>query len=438
VAFDDQTQGTIRYRTRITACPDLTSQSSVRYALQGTAISYCLGNALISFKSRTLRMTSQIFHGLGFYWARHCGLFDLPESHPLPSPDDTPDVAQRVWRTWVAHECRLRTLLGMYTLDGIISQYSGNPTFAQHMSNSLPMPSDESVFRASNSSEWIQCSMQVRPSTGSQTFSDVFRVFFYSEGDPRDTLLPDLTFVAIKVVLEGFKSLVADSKRLDPRPVGVPSPAEINRALHRLRQYIENLPGLTHLERLTTILRWHAVCLDTWKVAARGARRLCFSYGIPQHIFGGCERFETDIDPQRHVDQDDARRTLLHAREIQRITAQLPLGLAHDPHVPGAIFAAATTYAAFALAGRKRIAFPDSPDWHVAVLCPDLPAESNRQGRLTASFVRGTLEPNDAAKIVDISYELSAIKLLIRGLSLQWGVCAEMEEVVDAWIVRCT
>jgi hypothetical protein len=116
----------------------------------------------------------------------------------------------------------------------------------------------------------------------------------------------------------------------------------------------------------------------------------------------------------------------------------LPLGLAHDPHVPGAIFAAATTYAAFALAGRKRIAFPDSPDWHVAVLCPDLPAESNRQGRLTASFVRGTLEPNDAAKIVDISYELSAIKLLIRGLSLQWGVCAEMEEVVDAWIARCT
>jgi hypothetical protein len=383
-------------------------------------------------------MTSQVFHGLGFYWARHCGLFELPKNSSLPSRGAAPDCMEQAWREWVARECQLRTLLGMYNLDGIISQYSGNPTFTQHMSNSLPMPSNELAFRATCPSEWIECSMQANTFAGEPKFSDVFRAFFSFEGNLHDSLPSNMTFFALKVILEGFKSLVADSKRVEPRPVGVSSPAEINQALDRLRQYIEAQAKLTQLERLTAMLRWHAVCLDTWKVAARGARRLCFSHGITQHIFGGCERFETDIDPQRHVDRDDARRTLLHARQIQLLTAQLPLGLAHDPHVPGAIFAAATTYAAFALAGKNRIVFPDVVDWRVAVLSPNLPAGNVGEADPTASFVCGSLEPNNAAKVVNISYEMSTIKLLIRGLSLQWGVCAEMEEVVDAWIARCT
>jgi hypothetical protein len=159
------------------------------------------------------------------------------------------------------------------------------------------------------------------------------------------------------------------------------------------------------LERLIAILRSHAVCLDTWKVAARGARRLCFTHGIPQHIFGGCERFENDIDPQRDVDRDEARHTLLHARKTQRITAQLPLGRAHDPHVPGTIFAAATTHTAFALAGNKRIVFPVILNWHVVVLDAHLPAESSEQADLTLSFVRCTLKARHAAKIDDINYE---------------------------------
>jgi hypothetical protein len=383
-------------------------------------------------------MTSQVFHGLGFYWARHCGLFELPKRQSLPSQDAAPNIIEQAWREWVTHECQLRTLLGMYNLDGIISQYSGNPTFAQHMSNSLPMPSSELAFRATSPSEWIQCSIQVNTFASQLRFSDVFRALFFFEGNLHDNIPSSLTFFALKVILEGFKSLVADSKRIEPRPVGVSSPADINQALDRLRRYIEIRADLTQLEKLTAMLRWHAVCLDTWKVAARGARRLCFSHGIPQHIFGGCERFETDIDPQRHIDKDDARRTLLHAREIQLLTAQLPLGLAHDPSVPGAIFAAATTYAAFSLAGKKRIVFPDVVDWRVAVLFPYSPAENVEKVDLTASFVSGTLEPSNAAKMVDISYEMSTIKLLIRGLSLQWGVCAEMEEVVDAWIAICT
>jgi hypothetical protein len=394
-------------------------------------------------------MTSQVFHGLGFYWARHCGLFDLPDVAPLPSRNDATNLVYEAWRGWIARESQLRSLLGMYILDGVISQYSGNPTFAQHMANQLPMPSDELAFSAISASEWLERQLQLDTYQSSLRFCDVFRVFFYPEEKLDNSRPPDLTFLALKVILEGLKSLVAESSRVEPHPVGVPSPEEINVVLDRIRGYIIAHSGLTLLERQTAMLRWHAICLDTWKVAARGARRLCFSHGITQHIFGGCERYETDIDPQRHIDKEDARRTLLHAREIQHIASQLPLGLAHDPHVPGAVFAAATTYAAFALAGKSRILFPITVDWNVAVVSPsshiDLEIdeyETFTSGlNPTAAFIRGTLETagvSNNAVTVDISYEMSTIRLLLRGLSLQWGVCLEMEEVVDAWISKCT
>jgi hypothetical protein len=394
-------------------------------------------------------MTSQVFHGLGFYWARHCGLFDLPDVAPLPSRNDATNLVYEAWRGWIARESQLRSLLGMYILDGVISQYSGNPTFAQHMANQLPMPSDELAFSAISASEWLERQLQLDTYQSSLRFCDVFRVFFYPEEKLDNSIPPDLTFLALKVILEGLKSLVAESSRVEPHPVGVPSPEEINVVLDRIREYIIAHPGLTLLERQTAMLRWHAICLDTWKVAARGARRLCFSHGITQHIFGGCERYETDIDPQRHIDKEDARRTLLHAREIQRIASQLPLGLAHDPHVPGAVFAAATTYAAFALAGRSRILFPITVDWNVAVVSPSSHIDLGRDEHETftsglnptAAFIRGTLEAasvSNSAVTVDISYDMSTIRLLLRGLSLQWGVCFEMEEVVDAWISKCT
>jgi hypothetical protein len=41
--------------------------------------------ALLS-KNESLRMTSQIFHGLGFYWARQCGMYIIHE----PSDTDIP------------------------------------------------------------------------------------------------------------------------------------------------------------------------------------------------------------------------------------------------------------------------------------------------------------------------------------------------------------
>lgn len=401
-------------------------------------------------QSRNLRITSQVFHGLGFYWARYCGLFDLPDVPVISQLQDDPETKYRSWRLWLAHETQLRSLLGLYIIDGVISQYSGSPTVAQHMSNQLLVPSSEAAFRTDNPDDWIRAVTRDESSSNSLRFCDLFRYFFYNGDQGSGQIPPEMSSFTLKVILEGIKSLVAESKRIEPQPVGVPSRLEINLVLDRVRRYIETHPSLTPVARSTSMLRWHAICLDALgSVTARGARRLCAAHGISQHIFGGGKRIEKDVQAERYVNSGNARRTLLHASEIHRIASQLPLGLAHDPHVPGAVFAAATTYAAFALAGKTQMMFPESVDWQQAVLLLTEESQISSSGFAssdvnqseTAQFIWGTLLTTQSQKGLvfrDLNYELSSIRLLLRALSLQWGVCKEMEEVVDAWIARCT
>ncbi|ORY16996.1 hypothetical protein BCR34DRAFT_75745 [Clohesyomyces aquaticus] len=398
-------------------------------------------------KSRTLRMTSQVFHGLGIYWARYCGLFDLPALAPIPSFNDPPDIKYRAWRVWLAREAQLRTLLGLYILDGVISQFSGNPTFAQHMSNVLPTPSDECTFNASTHDEWLDRLLQRNPHQTRMRFCDIFRKLFQPHDQATPEIPHDLSLFSLKVVLEGLKSLVAESKRIEPAPIGVPPPLEINEVLDRLRRYVLVSRTLTQVEKLTAMLRWHAICLDALGNTARGARRLCFALGIKQQIFGGGERLESEINPSRWISSDPARRSLLHAAEIQHIASQLPLGLAHDPHVPGAVFAAATTFASFAMAGRTRVVFPNKVDWQIVLLLPKDDQEwrgavqhDHDLARNTMTFITGKMGDDEGRGTIvrDLSYELSAMRLLLRGLSLQWGVSSEMEEVVEAWTSKCS
>jgi hypothetical protein len=68
-------------------------------------------------------------------------------------------------------------------------------------------------------------------------------------------------------------------------------------------------------------------------------------------------------------------------------------------------FIAATTHAAFTLAGNKRIVFPVILNWHVVVPDAHLPAESSEQADLTSSFVRCTLKSRHAERVDDINYE---------------------------------
>ncbi|KAJ5875287.1 uncharacterized protein N7473_012634 [Penicillium subrubescens] len=393
-------------------------------------------------KSRTLRTTSQVFHGLALFWASHCGMYEGLEQPPLPSPDAHPEVILQAWHRWIAQETRLRTLLGLYIVDGVVSQFSGNPTFARHMANPLTLPSDESIFNAATAEDWIQASLNCRllPSNNSR-FCDVFHTLFSKDNRTTMSMSPQssVSLFQHKIVLEGIRSLVADATRTKPAPVGVPSKKDIGNAVLRLREQIMQNQHLSLPDQAVAMLQWHTICLDLVVSTARGTRRMCSLHGIPQRIFGGDSRDEQGIDPRRWAQSKNARIALLHASQLQELATHLPLGMAYDINVPGAVFAAATTYSAFALAGAGKVVLPSTIDWVAVVKAATMDEQVDNSGphtipNETLSFVNDGISARGPLR--DLSYELTSIRSFFRSLSLQWSVAEEMEEVVGAWIER--
>ncbi|KAL3436070.1 cytochrome P450 [Aspergillus tetrazonus] len=356
--------------------------------------------------SKTFRTTSQVFHGLGIHWPSHCGMYDAANTVTLPRPTDRPRVKCRAWYRWIAQETMLRTLLGLYIVDGVVSQFSGNLTFARHTANPLALPSCDAVFNASSADDWIHL-LQKYPATPIR-FCDIYH-------DPFQET-------------QGHQMLVTKMNRTNPPPVGAPSRQNLMSALRELRQHILNNQRLTPTDRLTALLQWHSICLDTVVSTARGTRRMCHLFGIGLSIFGGSQREEGQINPTRWAQSAAGRATLLHAINTQTIAAQLRLGMAYDINIPGAVFAAATTYSSFTLAGVSKIVYPATIDWDTVLMA------FRWTMQCTLNFVTGYFDPTgmprDKYVVRELSYDLTAMRTLLRGLSLQWGVAVEMEGVV--------
>lgn len=360
---------------------------------------------------------------------------------PLPSSNDSIDTISHAWKNWVAQETQLRTLLGLYIVDGIVSQFSGNPTFARHMANPLALPGSDRAFYAQTADRWLEIMKDNADSYGSDIrFCDIFRHLFATDETTPTEHTPQYgnSLYHYKIVLEGIRSLLSEANKISPPPVGIPTKAKISCTVNRLRAHIIQDERLSPTDQLVSLLQWHSIALDLVVNTARGTRRMCYMNGISQNIFGGDSRDEKDIDPRGWTQSRDARIALLHAWRIQDLAARLPLGMSYDVNIPGAVFAAATTYSAFALAGAQKVVLPVEIDWE-AVLSSTGAKPPRIEGifaQETLAFINGTL--NTPGLIRDLSYELISLRSLLRGLSLQWGVAQEMEEVVNMWIERCS
>jgi hypothetical protein len=389
-------------------------------------------------------MTSQTFYGLSMHWAQYCGMYEMAMITDVPFEHDFIEVKTLAWKSWVAREIQLRTLLGLCIIDGVVSQFSGNSVTSWLTANSLPLPADEETFNADTPNKWI-VSIALHGKNALR-FCDLSHSLFPHDGSsPR--MQTKLALFDVKILLEILSSLAAEFKRTDPPPIGIPAQSKIVQALREIRYQILNSDRFTSTDRSIGLLRWHAVCLDMVASIARGARRMCYQYGINQHIFGGEKRMEYGIDPHHWVHGLAARKSLLHALQIQSIATQMPLGAAHDLHLAGALFAAATTFSSFALTGTSKVVIPLSIDWDTVLTWEpeELPEKStatrtqNTYG--TVLFLQGNCNllkgDCEVSEIRNLSYDLSSLRLLLRALSLQWGVAQEMEGVVEAWILRC-
>ena len=165
---------------------------------------------------------------------------------------------------------------------------------------------------------------------------------------------------------------------------------------------------------------------------------MCHQFGLPQLIFGGERREESGIDPARWVQGQAGRKCLLHALQILVVATQMPMGVAHDVYLAGAIFTAASIFASFALSGVSKISIPVSIDWDTALMVGLEEKPDNERDYNVTCFLKGQFDRlTENVEVHNLVYDLSSLRILLRGLSLQWGVMQEMEKVVGAWIVHC-
>jgi hypothetical protein len=140
----------------------------------------------------------------------------------------------------------------------------------------------------------------------------------------------------------------------------------------------------------------------------------------------------------------DGRRALLHAVAIQDIVEQLPRGRAHAIHMPSSLFAAATVYSVFSLAGLISVSFPSTIDWKDVLCatndpCVDLAELSGiAVSSNTTRYIRDPYTPDLGTLTTrNLLYEFNSIQTLFGCLSTQWGVAHDMGKVVDQWAALC-
>ncbi|KAH8895354.1 cytochrome P450 [Thozetella sp. PMI_491] len=395
-------------------------------------------------KNPTLRMTSQTFYGLSMHWAQYCGMYDVgrTEAPDIPLEHDSIDARMHAWRSWAARETQLRTLLGLCVIDGVVSQFSGNLVNTWPSTSPLPLAADEAAFAADTADKWIRHMATARTSQNSMPvrFCDLYQSLF-SDGPLSSQIDFGPGLLSLKILLEIMSSLATNFDTASQGSGGAQSKFRAVQALGHLRRHIACSMSLKAGDKAIGLLRWHAVCLDLVASTARGARRMCHHFGITQHIFGGKKRQEErQVNPQAWAQGLPARKCLLHALEIHKIASEVPLGVAHDVCLPGTLFAAATTYSSFALAGVSKALTPTFIDWETVILlgleeAPEMSMSSTaEEARDTLVFLKGSPTSRPSGWVArNLIYELSSIRILLHSLSQHWGVTQEMEEVVGAW-----
>jgi hypothetical protein len=394
-------------------------------------------------QNRDIRITSQAFYTLGFFWASHCGMFDTePYSiMDLPSLEASEAEKEHQWRLWAAKEIQQRALLGHYVSDGLIARMFRRPTSVRHAANQLSLPSSEAAFEASTADEWITCLQSQKIVQCS--FRSIFRSLFKA-ADYGLSVYSSFSAFSLRVVLEGLQSLVSDCDNEDAT-VGIPTKSEIRMALVRVHEKITNSVDLPAADRQELFLRWHAICLDVCMDPSQLCKYVCSRYGIDQHVWEGGQRIKPEIDLIKWASTEDARRALLHAITIQEIVEQLPRGRAHVIHIPSSLFAAATIYTVFSLAGLTQVNLPSIVDWKDVLSRNDDPSFiltemsnppiSPDTGRYICGEYPSIFGVPGATR--NLLYELNSMQKLFRCLSSQWGIAHDMEDIMDRWITLC-
>lgn len=382
--------------------------------------------------SPKLRSTAQIFHSLGFYWARQCGTYSSSVSSSLIQAAVTSTEEEEkltLWRKWAAEEVKLRALLGHYILDGQLTYFTGAPTCQRHTSNLLPFPSSDKLFASSTLQEWLDV-LQTEHPVGI-TFQEFFVQSFR---DPTLALLrgQGISFLAVQVILEGLQSLVTDSNIVGDQAVGSPSAEAIDKVLYSFPKNIMKIEHLTTGERLQLLLRWHMMCVDRAIHVNHLCRDLCDYLSIQQNIFARVDTTSPTIDFSNWTRTRSARIALLHAAEIRNILSDLPIWTIHAIHIPCTLFAAAIVHMTFVVGGVTMVSLPKVCNWSMLI---DHDADNDTEaGDIWKYLSSSVVVSNSSAR--NLLYDMNNFLLLTKQLRRPWAICRDLGTILHHMYAR--
>lgn len=384
--------------------------------------------------NNALRMTSQVFHGLGFYWARYSGMYDILDlSFQGIPPLDAP-LQEKIekWKVWAALETQKRAILGHYILDGQIAHSSGNATCVRHVANPLTLPATTAAFNATHPDEWV-VEMIAHPQSHT-----TFRSFMLALFQPNDGLIQKpISELSVQVVLECLQSLILEEIEAGGSTLGTPSKTDISSALLRLYRW-QILPSDDAAELL---IRWHAVFLSLAADTTALCGQISSYCGTEHSLFTSSNRVSRAraVELQTWLSSPDARRAYLHALAIHDTVQRLPFGRTHAVHIPSAIFTSATIHAAFMLGGLRSMVVPSTVDWNQLWSSED------------AHFVDGTIDDGSFSETHQflngslyhiktrfhsrkISAGIHALIMQLKAVSPHWGIAQQMEPILRHWM----
>lgn len=384
----------------------------------------------------SIRTTAFVFHGLGFLWARVRGMHTVDDCKWETLAADASDAEkQSLWETWAAKEVQRRAVLGHYILDGLLSQASGSPTSARHMTNRLTFAASDAAFAATNVGDWIRAMQETNRTDCS--FSESFHRICSSQY----CLTPlQLSPFSVMVILEGLQSLIAELSEVDQAGVGIVSRQEVVRGLMNLYQAnITTIPTTTETH-VQLLIQWHAVCIEASVSSAGLYYALCKHFDLPQQIAGmRAEAAGSQIDIEAWCASSSAFRSLLHADGINKLLKDVTISNICMIHFPSAIFSSAVVYATLCIFRQDVIRFPKSWVWHdiwKPVLDGTAPQEKHLPadgGYLGQGFANGdnvsSLE--NVLQPIELLHEINFLQLTLKMIGSRWGVAEQMASAVS-------
>lgn len=334
---------------------------------------------------------------------------------------------EKRWKAWASQESFRRSILGYYILDGLMADLSGRPTTVRHISNMLPIPSDDSLFYASTADEWLT-ELQKQKDDG-LTFSELYESLL--EG--KSIKDRPLSYLTVRVILEGIHSCVSDHKSnsgLDAK--GIPSRAALYNILIQLRS--DHILRLSASDKVEHEIRWHVICISLVIDLQELQQRLNDPLQEP---FAGC------VDSW--LGSAELRCALLHSTAILDLCQQLSFGRSHCIHIPSALFAATTVYVSILhclcrTKEKQRLWIPQVADWDGVrrVVYKDPPVlDTTQDTSEIVTFLTGSM-PEQAAKVParNLRGDVITILGLLQQLSVYMGISREFSQTVTEWLSR--